>query len=187
MPSLSNSPLIRSVPHSLFSRVSQWLKDHQDQLNTLVFGNHRQYADISGGKQASNLYRVLQSFVAWVDRYGQGSPAAAFDVAAKDPETRFAQLFSCLAEGPHHVYWMGRTGAFDLIDLLNDLGLLSARPASPYLVGATGPLRGARRIWGEHLSPRRLDELAAELARRLGVRMQALEDGLCNSQKGRLR
>ena len=76
----------------------------------------------------------------------------------------------------------GRTGRFDFLVLLLDLGLISAEPRSCYLRGATGPLQGAKLLWGERLS-KELDELAAELSERLDVSPIVMEDALCNWQK----
>ena len=76
----------------------------------------------------------------------------------------------------------GRTGCFDFLVLLLDLGLISAEPRSCYLRGATGPLQGAKLLWGERL-PRELDEMAAELSEWLDVSPIVMEDALCNWQK----
>ena len=76
----------------------------------------------------------------------------------------------------------GRTGCFDFLVLLLDLGLISAKPKSCYLRGATGPLQGAKLLWGERL-PREIDEMAAELSEWLDVSPIVMEDALCNWQK----
>ncbi len=76
----------------------------------------------------------------------------------------------------------GRTGRFDFLVLLLDLDLISAEPRSCYLRGATGPLQGAKLLWGERL-PKELDEMAAELSERLDVAPIVMEDALCNWQK----
>ena len=76
----------------------------------------------------------------------------------------------------------GRTGRFDFLILLLDLGLISAEPRSCYLRGATGPLKGAKKLWGDRL-PKELDELAADLSDRLTVSPIVMEDALCNWQK----
>jgi len=76
----------------------------------------------------------------------------------------------------------GRTGRFDFLALLLDLQLVSAEPASCYLRGSTGPLQGARKLWGKR-PVSQLDYLAADLAQRLGISPIVLEDALCNWQK----
>jgi len=77
----------------------------------------------------------------------------------------------------------GRTAHFDHLTMLGKLGLANIAPASPYLVGTTGPLKGARLLFGITGPPSRLDELTRELGNHLGVGMQVMEDSLCNWQK----
>ncbi len=76
----------------------------------------------------------------------------------------------------------GRTGAFDLLCLLGDLGILNVRPDSCYLSGSTGPFKGAQRLWGKRL-PKELTRLADEAARALGVPIAVFEDALCGYGK----
>ena len=80
------------------------------------------------------------------------------------------------------LFRFGRTGVFDFLSLLVDLGLLDAVAGSCYLSGATGPLKGARMVWGRR-PVAELDALAANLARELEVPPQCVEDALCNWQK----
>ena len=58
-------------------------------------------------------------------------------------------------------------------------------PDRVYLRGASGPLHGARMLFGARSEdPDRLDRRATDLANQLGVTVGAMEDALCNWQKG---
>lgn len=170
-----------TTPLWTWSRVSQnpaalleWLIRHQDQLATLRFGNHRKFE----AKKASKLFEVIAGFVDWIRRFG-GSPQEAFGTKGCDtPEERFDQLFFRVKAIPR----FGRLAAFDMLCLFGDMGILPVKPGSCYLDGATGPLNGAKRLWGNE-SAARLTELADEAARRLEVPIEAFEDALCNWQK----
>ena len=151
-----------------------WLQDHRAQLAELRFGNHRKYES----KQPGRLLLVIDGFVEWVDRSG-GTPQHAFSTAgAPPPEAAFDTLYHRL-RGLHR---FGRTARFDLLLLLSDMGLLAARPGSCYLDGATGPVRGARKLWGD-LSTAELERRADELARRVRLPFELVEDALCVWQK----
>ena len=81
----------------------------------------------------------------------------------------------------------GRLGKFDFLALLGRLNLAPIKPGSTYLAGATGPLRGARLLFGgsptAQLNGTTLEEWLRELDAELDVGMQVLEDALCNWQK----
>jgi hypothetical protein len=155
------------------SELLRWLLQHRAELDELEFGNHRKYE----AKQPKLLYDVIWGFVSWV-RWNGGSPVDAFDTNASTPETRFDQLYQRLEGLPR----FGRLGCFDLLCLAADLELLPIRPASCYLIGATGPLDAARRLWGNR-PPKELNALADRTAMSLGVPFSSFEDALCNWQK----
>ena len=81
----------------------------------------------------------------------------------------------------------GRTARFDYLTMVGKLGLAAIEPGIPYLVSATGPLKGARLLFGGSptatLSAKDLDKSVADLGGALGFGMQAAEDALCNWQK----
>ena len=68
-------------------------------------------------------------------------------------------------------------------ELPGELGLARIEPGSTYMKGSTGPLRGARLLFGEHRNPADLDGWVVDLNAELNVGMQVLEDALCNWQK----
>jgi hypothetical protein len=80
----------------------------------------------------------------------------------------------------------GRTGAFDYCATISKLGLAAIEPGMAGLVGATGPLDGARLLVlepGQRGRTRALEAALAPLQAELGVGFDALEDALCNWQK----
>jgi len=144
-----------------------WLYDHTNDLESLSFGNHRKFES----QKPDLLWKVIESFIELAKRHG--GPRAM--VPSDDP---FHVLYRRLS--PLHRF--GRTGCFDFLVMLLDLALISAEPTSCYLRGATGPKQGAELLWGKRPIAE-LDNLAAELAERLGVSPIVLEDALCNWQK----
>jgi len=155
-----------------------WLLEssRSGNLNKLRFGNHRKYES----KKPRTLWKVIESFYALVqDDYG-GRPSDLFncDDEAATPEARFRLLYDRLKP----LKRFGRTARFDLLCLLLDLGLINTQPDCCCLKGATGPLAGARLIW-KNQPVKELELRAADLAKKLRVSPQVLEDALCIWQK----
>lgn len=140
--------------------TSRWLRAHASELQSLKFGNHRKYES----RKPGDLQDILASFVGWVQKYGRGRLREAFSACDASPEVRFDRLFRRLTAGPYKVVRFGRTGAFDLLNFMADFELVDVRPGSPYIAGATGPRRGARRIWGDR-PDRALNALATRQRR----------------------
>lgn len=157
------------------SALREWLQAHRAELKSLGYGNHRKYES----KQPKDLYRVFESFCEWIKEHG-GSPAKAFRIDREaSPETRFDTLYRSLKKGVHR---FGRTGTFDLLCLLDDLGVLQFRAGSCYLSGSTGPLAGARKLWGKR-RPSELSQFADRAAIAMGIPFDVFEDALCMWQK----
>lgn len=152
--------------------LHEWLFECADDLATLAFGNHRKYES----QKPDNIWPVIESFVSLASEYG--SPMGVIRVDEAETVDEFDALYRRLRS----LKQFGRTGRFDFLILLLDLGLISAEPRSCYLRGATGPLKGAKKLWGER-SPKELDDLAADLSDRLTVSPIVMEDALCNWQK----
>lgn len=152
--------------------LREWLFECAEDLETLAFGNHRKYES----QKPVRIWSVIDSFVSLAGDYG--TPMELFSVDADESNDEFDALYRRLCP----LKRFGRTGRFDFLVLLLDLGCISAEPTSCYLVGATGPLAGAKLLWDES-EGRELDRLAAELSERLGVSPIVLEDALCNWQK----
>ena len=154
----------------------EWLGKHQANLKSLSFGNHRKFES----QKPRNLWQVIDSFFTKVAQCG-GSPTKLFTAAAGDAGND-QERFSVLFERLRGIKRFGRTGRFDWLTFLADLKLLDVRPDSCHLKGSTGPLAGARRLWGDQ-PVKELENLANKLAKGLKVSPQVIEDALCNWQK----
>lgn len=150
----------------------------------LGFGNHRKYETLNPASSRGTP-AVVESYVKWVDpvRTHQGLINFVQSKMGTDPKAVFDYLFRSMDA----VVSFGRTGKFDYLTMIGKLGLAILEPGIPYLQGATGPLRGARLLFGgatgNNLGPNDLDSRLARLGDDLGVGMQVLEDALCNWQK----
>jgi hypothetical protein len=162
----------------------EWLHEHRDALMNKDepggFGNHRKYESLDAHSE-NGTGAVIESYVKWVKppRTHEALVDAALVEAANDPGKAFALLY----ESMNALKRFGRTARFDYLTMLGKLGLADIAPNSPYLIGATGPLKGARLLFGIAGSPSRLDALTTNLGNHLGVGMQVMEDSLCNWQK----
>src|SRR5258708_32589044 len=96
-----------------------------------------------------------------------------------DPERAFDNLYQSIES----VSCFGRTARFDYLPMVGKLRLAAIDPPSTYMAGATGPVRGARLLFGSNENATTLDRWLAELDTQLNVGMQVLEDALCNWQK----
>lgn len=167
---------------------SAWLDEYYDALTTdgipRHFGNHRKYETLRPSSE-KGTGAVVSSYVHWVLRYGdhQGLFTDALERADGEPRKAFRRLYESMS-----VLRFGRTAKFDYLTMIAKMGLASIQPDSAYLVGATGPLRGARLLFAgtvaaTHLSAPELDDWLLTLADALDIGMQEMEDALCNWQK----
>jgi hypothetical protein len=162
-----------------------WLQEHRKELKGLSFGNHRQRRSPS----PEALYKVFRSFRALVALH-YGSPTAVFTDGVDRslaPGEQFDILYRRLLTSLHD---FGRLACWDLLVLLRNENLIKAKPDRCYLVGATGPLSGARRIWHDRFpgklskqEQQALDDLVAEFVKRMNVPATAVEDALCEWDK----
>ncbi len=145
------------------------------------FSNHRQYQS----KNPKTISEVFSSFHAWQFANG-GFPAkvqAIHKTHGQNPADVFDQLYRSLKP----VFGFGRLGNFDFLTMLAKLNLAPIEAGSTYLVGATGPLAGARLLFHNSTthpaSAASLGVRVDQLDDYLGVGKQVLEDSLCNWQK----
>lgn len=162
--------------------VRLWMHANRRKLKRLKFGNHRKY-ETNNPDSAIGTPAVIRSFVEWVRQTAQDSPYEALCVVAKGktPEIAFDNAYKGIS-----VARLGRTGRFDFLCLLGNLGLLQISPPHCYLAGGTGPKMGAIQM----VTGKRSGQLTAEVdqtirrfRKDLGVRVEAMEDALCNWQK----
>ncbi|MBW8189677.1 hypothetical protein K0504_01400 [Neiella marina] len=149
------------------------------------FGNHRKYETLRIDSHRSTL-RVLRSYVEWVG--GTRSHEVRFNECG-NIEDRYA-LFDNLYASLKSVSSFGRTAKFDYLTMLNKVGIIDIEPAKLYLSDATGPKQGAKQLFfanpNRSITNLELESRCVELADYLPIeklKMQVLEDALCNWQK----
>ena len=162
-----------------------WLDDNQDALMAAPgpqgFGNHRKYESLKAWT-ASGTGAVFESYIDWVHDAGGGHAARFAAIPATSPQERFDALYRSLDV----VNRLGRIGRFDYLTTVSRLGLVDAAPPHSYLVGATGPLMGARLLLlpdGDSATARELQGKLLDLSLRTGLTPDVLEDAVCNWQK----
>ena len=178
-----------------WSRVSgdpqafrRWLAAHRATLEgadgvVRHFGNHRKYQSLDA-HSASGTGAAVESYVSWVAPSRTHQQLIQHDENAAGPDPR--AVFDYLYKSMDAVASFGRTAKFDYLTMVGKLDLATIEPGSTYMTGATGPLTGARLLFGRRKAvasdlDARLVQLDAHLKLRFG--MQILEDGLCNWQK----
>ena len=161
-----------------------WLHTHQHEIRVPGipggFGNHRKYQSLDAYSDVGTG-AAFETYVQWI-----GPPRThielvnqAFERANRNPRETFRDLYrsmNCVAS-------FGRTSRFDYLTMLGKLGLATVEADSTYMQGSTGPLHGARLLFGARHSVTQLDQWLVELEAHLGVGMQVVEDALCNWQK----
>ena len=170
-------------------RFCQWLKNNYEVLRggdgvARHFGNHRKYESLN---PTSHRWtgKVIESYIKWIN------PPRTHQMVIKEAQEKMdnnpRKTFDFLYKSMDMVLSFGRTARFDYLTMLGKLGLTSIEPGSTYMQGATGPLKGARLLFGDNvtrkLKPFELDLWLVELEAYLNVGMQVLEDALCNWQK----
>lgn len=159
-----------------------WLRAHRGQIGG-GFGNHRKYESLNADT-AQGTGSVVAAYVNWIgpNRSHAEKFAGLIQLGGNDPHNIFDQFYADM-----QVARFGRLGKFDFLALLGRLSLAPMTPGSAYLSGATGPLKGARLLFGGKtncgLRARDLEQWLRRLDQTLNIGMQAMEDSLCNWQK----
>ena len=162
--------------------LRSWLRDNRHRIGG-GFGNHRKYESLDANSQ-SGTGSVVESYVEWIgpERSHARRIAALVRAGGNDPHSIFDHFYYSMS-----VARFGRLGKLDFLALLGRLDLAPISPGSAYLAGSTGPLRGARLLFGgvptARLSPETLENWLGELDAELRIGMQVMEDCLCNWQK----
>lgn len=159
----------------------RWLDDHWEEIRDRGpggFGNHRKYESLKPAITGA----AVGSYVEWV-LAGGGHESLFRDAIVADQGDggrAFARLFAAMES----VTRFGRTARFDYLTMIGKLGIAPIYPKTVELSGSTGPLKGARLLYGDDASPPSLLEAwLSELDADLQVGPQALEDAICNWQK----
>ncbi|WP_143483797.1 hypothetical protein [Hydrogenovibrio sp. SC-1] len=183
---MTNGPFTWQVMQGYPNAINDWLsQNYQAMRNDGVsrrFGNHRKYETLRPTSKGTGA--AVRSYVDWVMRYG--SHGDWFDRSIKTAQGDRREAFSWLYR-TMRVHKFGRTAKFDYLTMLAKLDLAPIEANSAYLTGATGPLSGAKLLYGgrttSSLSADKLDASLIELAKYLDIGMQEMEDALCNWQK----
>jgi len=145
------------------------------------YSNHRQYVS----RRPDSISMTFREAYAWLFQFGSFSDHVS-DVhrrRGQEPTGAFDELYNSMKA----VHSYGRLGAFDFLTMIGKLELAPIFPGSTYLVGATGPLRGARLLFhgatDYPVTPRELQARFDQLDNFLNIGMQPLEDSVCNWQK----
>lgn len=162
-----------------------WLDANQSALTAAPgargFSNHRKYESLDAWSDAGTG-TVVQSYVEWV-LAANGDHVERFAEATRlSPEDGFDLLYRSMAA----VRRFGRVARFDYLNALRNLELVDLRPPHSYIVGATGPLRGARLLVNGDSAigeARALQAQLAELCRTSSLTPNVIEDAICNWQK----
>jgi len=147
------------------------------------FGNHRKYQSLD----AASPFGTGAAFVSYIGWVGPTRSHATLmqqtlQQCAGNPRHTFDYLYRSMSA----VKSFGRTARFDYLTMIGKLGLAPIEPGSTYMQGATGPVQGARLLFGDPdgaLSLKEFDMRLIQLGGELNVGMQVLEDALCNWQK----
>lgn len=163
------------------TQFRRWLARNGRRIGG-AFSNHRKYETLKDGS-ARGTAAVVESYIQWVGPEHSHTQLIARIVGGRnDPEANFDSFYQDMT-----VTSFGRLGKFDFLALVGRLDLAPISPGSAYLQGATGPLRGARLLFGGRvdagLNTHQLQAMLTELDAVLQIGMQAMEDSLCNWQK----
>lgn len=166
-----------------------WLASNEVTLRggdgkTRRFSNHRKYESLKASSK-KGVSHIFSSYVEWVSppRTHSEIVRGLHQTIGQDPKAVFAALYDSIDV----VHRFGRLAKFDFLAMLGKLGIAPIEPSSTFLKGATGPLAGARLLYGgtpnADLSARELQARLAHFGQSTGLGPQVLEDAICNWQK----
>lgn len=161
------------------------LTSHRDALSEMKrsgrYSNHRQYQS----KAPEAIDRIFCSFYDWQFSRG-GFPQLIRNIHETHGQSP-TEVFDVLYKSLDAVSGFGRLGKFDFLTMLSKLHIAPIEAGSTYLVGATGPLAGAKLLFYEDrahsVSVKTLQARVDALDDYLNVGKQVIEDSLCNWQK----
>lgn len=165
-------------PDGLANAIKLMFQQKQLGVLTARFGNHRKYETLDPNAER-NSAAAIKSYLDWVAERGSHKN---WIKEASSTQDGFDHLYRSM-----NVISFGRTAKFDYLTMLAKTGLTELPPRSPYFLGATGPLRGARLLFQGDIAgagtARQLEANAQNLGTILKIGMQEMEDSLCNWQK----
>ena len=160
-----------------------WLSQNQQRVKEEGrFGNHRKYETLDAHHPMGTA-EILLSYIKWISQYQTHSQMIQNAViqVGNDPKRLFAYLYKSMS----NVIRFGRTAKFDYLTMIGKLELANLEPGSAYISEATGPRRGAKLLFGDHINAKQLETHLRDLNEYLNLYFgwQVLEDSLCNWQK----
>lgn len=160
-----------------------WLNLNEAQLKSRgKVGNHRKYQSLKAYSN-TGTGTTFESYINWI---GPSNNHQDFiDNIPENIKNNPKAFFNYLYNSMNLVIGFGRMAKFDFLTMVGKLDLLNIIPDSTYMVGATGPVTGARILFGQNATNKTLEEWLNELdeALELDFGMQVLEDAICNWQK----
>ena len=156
----------------------EWIQRNRHRFVGVSFGNHRKRESLN---DRNGFGETVETYVLWVRE--AGTHAGWIDAAGQEGDP-----FDLLYRSMRDIRRFGRLARFDFLCCLEALSIIDFAPTKAYLQGATGPLAGARRLYGRPKGtwggrPFVLDERLIELEEYLNVGFDVLEDALCEWQK----
>lgn len=173
-----------------FEHFEDWYQSSSSKLvsssKERQYGNHRKYETLKYNSKRS-IPKVFKSYIDFIGntKSHEARFAEAISISSK-PDILFEILYSNMRS----VISFGRTAKFDYLTMLKKTKLLDLEPSHLFLNGSTGPIKGCRLLFNNNKengdSVKVLNEKLLLLSAILPIeylRMQVLEDALCNWQK----
>lgn len=167
------------------AQFEQMLQTNRSALEDMAlsgrFSNHRQYQS----KKPEIISAVFRTFHNWLYQLG------GFDNLLHSIHVAHGQeptgAFDVLYRSFDAVFGFGRLGKFDFLTMVAKLELAPIEAGSTYMVGATGPLSGAKLLFHNDtkykITAATIGPQVDSLDDYLKVGKQVIEDSLCNWQK----
>lgn len=164
------------------AQFNVWYNNNYTDI-TRAFGNHRKFETLKATSQKGPK-SVFESYVNWVGpnlSHQRMISDRINKIGGHNPKILFDDLYNSM----NTVVRFGRTSRFDYLTMLGKVGLVNIEPPETYLDSSTGPIKGARLMFGHHKADVYKTKLKLlENGLSLGpMAMQVLEDALCNWQK----
>lgn len=170
-----------------FPAFQTWLQSNNARIRALgTFSNHRKYTSLDAYKPVGTG-TAIGSYIEWVGVHNDHMTMLLPIVNSANGD--HFKAFDLLYKSMTKVISFGRIGRFDFLTMLGKMKFLDIEPGIPYMKGATGPLLGAKLLFGGQktakISPADADQIVVQLGKHIGgyFIMQVLEDAICNWQK----
>jgi hypothetical protein len=168
-----------------------WLDDKCPSIKT-EFGNHRKYETFKPTK-GKGPRDVINSYLSLIES-GSGSTTSSQVAFFKKCETTYGNdpedLFDALyKKEASKILRFGRLSKFDYLTLLRKVGLIKIEPPEAYIGSSTGPKSGMSLLFLNNANiskPASWHKLKMNELKILDlgpIKMQVLEDAICNWQK----